>query len=91
MKFTSLYVAAIAVLVMVSVASGYRDLDQASGLPDLSGMSWIEGDCFLAVHDAKISESGNPRVSLVYLPYDDRGITWKPLAIEFQGMKSNDL
>lgn len=91
MKFMSLYVAAIAVLVMVSAASGDRDLDQASGLPDLSGMSWIEGDCFLAVHDAKISESGNTRVSLVYLPFDAKGITWKPLAIEFQGIKSNDL
>jgi hypothetical protein len=90
-KFTSLYVAAIAVLVMASGASGYRDLDQASGLPDLSGMSWIEGDCFLAVHDAKISESGNPRVSLVYLPFDAKGITWKPQTVVFPGEESNDL
>lgn len=91
MKLMSLCVAVIAVLIMGGAASGDRYLDQASGLPDLSGMAWVEGDCFLAVHDAKISESGNPRVSLVYLPSDSKGIIWKPQAINFQGMKSNDL
>ncbi|MFO7694062.1 MAG: hypothetical protein R6V57_13320, partial [Vicinamibacterales bacterium] len=91
MKFTSLCVAGIAVLIMGGSASGDRDLDQASGLPDLSGMTWLEGDRFLAVHDAKISESDNPRVSLVYLPSDSKGITWKPQAMDFQGLNSNDL
>ena len=91
MKFMSLCVAAIAVLIMGGTASGDRDLNQASGLPDLSGMTWVEGDCFLAVHDAKVSESGNPRVSLVYLPSDSKGIIWKPQTVEFFGEESNDL
>jgi hypothetical protein len=51
----------------------------------------VEGDCFLAVHDAKVSESGNPRVSLVYLPFDSKGIIWKPQTVEFLGEESNDL
>jgi len=54
-------------------------------------MTWVEGDCFLAVHDAKVSESGNPRVSLVYLPSDSKGIIWKPQTVEFPGEESNDL
>jgi len=65
---------------------------QASNLPDLSGLAWLGEDCFLAVHDAKIDgESGNPRVSLLYLPTDSQGVHWKRLAIDFRGLKSNDL
>ena len=91
MKFMFLCVAAIAVLIMGGAASGDRDLNQASGLPDLSGMTWVEGDCFLAVHNAKISESGNPQVSLVYLPADSKGIIWKPQTVKFPGEENNDL
>lgn len=91
MKFTSLWGFVIATL-LAGCATG-RDLGfhQASGLPDLSGMVWIERDCFLAVHDAKISESGNPRVSLVYLPADAKGVLWNPQFVDFRGTKSNDL
>ena len=65
---------------------------QASDLPDLSGLAWLGGDRFLAVHDAKIDdELGNPRVSLLYLPADSRGVLWKPQALDFRGQKSNDL
>jgi len=65
---------------------------QASDLPDLSGLAWLGGDCFLAVHDAKIDgESGNPRGSLLYVPADSKGILWKPQALSFHGLKSNDL
>ena len=71
---------------------GSRRFRQASDLPDLSGLAWLGGDCFLAVHDAKIDgESGNPRASLLYLPTDSQGVHWKPLAIDFRGLKSNDL
>jgi hypothetical protein len=65
---------------------------QASNLPDLSGLAWFGGDCFLAVHDAKVKgESGNPRLSLLYLPADSQGILWKPQMPEFHGSRSNDL
>lgn len=65
---------------------------QASDLPDLSGMAWLGGDQFLAVHDAKIDgESGNPRASLISLPLDPQGIVWKPQALCFPGLQSNDL
>ena len=65
---------------------------QESHLPDLSGLVWLGGDCFLAVHDAKVKgESGNPRVSLLYLPTDSQGVLWKPQVLNFRGMKSNDL
>src|SRR5690606_29443111 len=38
-------------------------------LPDLSGLAWVEGDAFLAVHDAKVvGEEALPRVSLVTAP-----------------------
>ncbi|HYN47229.1 MAG TPA: hypothetical protein VER83_00095, partial [Candidatus Nanopelagicales bacterium] len=44
-------------------------LGRASTLPDLSGLAWIEGDRFLAVHDAKYpDEADRPRVSLLRLP-----------------------
>ena len=65
---------------------------QASDLPDLSGLAWLGGDCFLAVHDAKIDgESGNPRASLIYLPTDTQGVHWKRQGLDFRGPKSNDL
>jgi len=71
---------------------GSPQFRQASNLPDLSGLVWLGGDCFLAVHDAKVKgESGNPRVSLLYLPTDSQGVLWKPQVLNFRGMKSNDL
>jgi hypothetical protein len=91
MKFTPLLFAALAILMMGGPAHSDRGAGQASTLPDLSGMTWVKDDCFLAVHDAKISESKNPRVSLIYLPSDSKGITWKPQAINFPGEESNDL
>ncbi len=65
---------------------------QASALPDLSGLVWLDGDRFLAVHDAKVDgESGNPRASLIYLPADSQGVHWKRQGLDFHGLKSNDL
>lgn len=91
MKLLSLLVVSLSILMISGQAHSDHGFDQASVLPDLSGMTWIEGDCFLAVHDAKVSESGNPRVSLVYLPFDSKGIIWKPQTVEFPGEESNDL
>lgn len=66
---------------------------QASYLPDLSGMVWVGGNQFLAVHDAKLGdgEINLPRMSLLSLPEDLRGISFRPNTVSFKGMKSNDL
>lgn len=67
-------------------------LGRASTLPDLSGLAWIEGDRFLAVHDAKYpDEADRPRVSLLRLPTGLDGILWKPVPVAFPQEPSNDL
>jgi hypothetical protein len=48
-----------------------------TSIPDLSGLEWVEGDTFLAVHDAKNPEElDRPRVSLLRLPKSLDGIAW---------------
>ncbi|MFO1128208.1 MAG: hypothetical protein U1E66_07260 [Rhodospirillales bacterium] len=50
-------------------------------VPDLSGLAWVEGDQFLAVHDAK-GHSGQPRVSLLDLPKTmGEGLRHRPVEI----------
>jgi hypothetical protein len=66
----------------------------ASTLPDLSGLAWIDGDRFLAVHDAKNpDEKERPRVSFVWLPKSLDGIAWQPIEMQWQSPLgiSNDL
>jgi hypothetical protein len=66
----------------------------ASTLFDLSGLAWIDGDRFLAVHDSKNpDEKERPRVSLVWLPKSPEGIFWQPLEVDWQSPLglSNDL
>jgi hypothetical protein len=67
----------------------------ASSLPDLSGMVWLSGDTFLAVHDAKndAEERGRPRVSLVRTATTPTGVTWRPLHVRWPSPlgPSNDL
>lgn len=61
---------------------------RARSLPDLSGLAWVEGDLFLAVHDAKPSarKPESPRVSLVRLPRSKReGVSWEPLPLTVPG------
>jgi hypothetical protein len=63
-----------------------------AALPDISGLAWVSGDRFLAVHDAKAFED-RPRVSLVELPASSTGVTRQILEVswlESQGL-SNDL
>lgn len=56
----------------------------AEPFPDISGLAWVEGDSFLAVHDAKNPEENNrPRVSLLELPKSLDGITWKHLTVDW--------
>jgi len=57
-------------------------------LPDLSGLAWIEGDLFLAVHDTKGDTETEilPRISLVRLPQEkNEGPTWQSLDLKFPG------
>jgi hypothetical protein len=65
---------------------------QASNLPDLSGLAWLGGNRFLAVHDAKVDgEYANPRVSLIELPVNSKGVRWRPRTLNFHELSSNDL
>jgi len=66
-----------------------------SSLPDLSGMAWLSGNAFLAVHDAKndVKERGKPRVSLVRAATTPTGVRSRALEVRWQGPQgpSNDL
>jgi hypothetical protein len=65
---------------------------RASLLPDVSGLAWIGGDRFLAVHDAKFpDEPGLPRVSLLEISVDLSGIHWTPVAVDVPGNPPSDL
>jgi hypothetical protein len=69
-----------------------RRFHQASNLPDLSGLVWLEGNRFLAVHDAKVEdEIGNPRISLIELPANSKGVRWLDRTPNFHELPSNDL
>ncbi|HEY7543549.1 MAG TPA: hypothetical protein VID27_01640, partial [Blastocatellia bacterium] len=63
-------------------------------IPSISGLAWIDGDRFLAIHDAK-NPSGNqrPRISIVHLPQSRDGITWEHVDLEWPPPlgPSNDL
>lgn len=65
----------------------------ATALPDFSGLAWVEGDTFLAIHDAKNpDEKDRPRISLMSLPRSLDGIALKSLAINWpspQGLSSD--
>ncbi|HSG67316.1 MAG TPA: hypothetical protein VK994_01320 [Bacteroidales bacterium] len=59
-----------------------------STLPDLSGLSWVEADLFIGLHDAKndTSENIRPRISLLHLPRSsNEGVNWEPLLLTFPG------
>jgi hypothetical protein len=65
---------------------------RASQLPDVSGLAWIGGDRFLAVHDAKYpDEAGLVRVSVLELPADLDGIRWTPLDLALPDSPASDL
>lgn len=53
-------------------------------MPDLSGLAWIAGDTFVAVHDAKNpAENERPRVSLLRLPTSLDGVAWEPVDLDW--------
>jgi hypothetical protein len=54
-------------------------------IPDFSGLQWVDGKRFLAVHDAKNPKSPEefPRVSMVWLPENPAGIGRKSLTLDW--------
>jgi hypothetical protein len=77
----------IALVVWTGVAGNlaFTQTEQTvTSILDLSGLSWVEGDTFLAVHDAKNPEElDRPRVSLLRLPTSLAGIGWTKLSIDW--------
>ena len=72
--------------------SASRTFRPVQHLLDLSGLAWMGGDTFLAVHDAKFpDEPKRVRVSLLRLPSSIEGIGWRPLRPRFPGRPSSDL
>lgn len=72
-----------------SSADGYVSVQK---LLDLSGLAWLGGDRFLAVHDAKNpDEPDRVRVSFLKSPQSLEGVQWKPLEVAFPGGASSDL
>jgi hypothetical protein len=72
------------------------DLVHPSILPDLSGLTWVGDDLFIAVHDAKntTGEADWPRVSFLQLPVSEQeGVQWTVVDLEFPGPggKSSDM
>lgn len=61
-------------------------------LPDLSGLVWLGGDRFLAVHDAKSPEEDTlPRVSILTLPVSLDGVGRTDASPAFPKENSSDL
>jgi hypothetical protein len=75
------------------IAIGHRPVDadeprRPQTLLDLSGLTWVEGDLFLGVHDAKDNPEKHdwPRVSLLRLPKSElQGVIWRRVKLEFPG------
>jgi hypothetical protein len=94
--FKSMFLYTVILVCLVTGPVYAQNLIQASTLPDVSGMAWIEDDLFLVVHDAKNNpEKHNwPRVSIVQLPeLELKGVTWNTLDMKFPGPEgpSSDL
>ncbi len=68
-------------------------MKQAEQLADLSGLAWLDGDRFIAVHDAKTdkAEIGKPRTAQLKLPKDLRGMNHTDQRLNFNGSIPNDL
>ena len=81
---------------MAEKSPGAEELLRSRTLLDLSGLTWVEGDLFLGVHDAKDNRQKHdwPRVSLVRLPKSElQGVIWQPAGLEFPGSegRSSDM
>lgn len=79
---------AIALIALPAVTAGAQDPGRQT-LPDLSGLAWIGGARFLAVHDAKAP--GATRASLVLAPEAFNGDLGHPLKVQNEGPEPFDL
>lgn len=99
-----LHAATAAVVLVAADPARSQDIVQSSALLDISGVSWLEDDLFLAVHDGKASdeERERPRVSLLLLPADvtdppefarsaSAGLYYRDLDVVWPSGESNDL
>lgn len=68
-------------------------IDPTEQLADLSGLAWVDGNKFIAVHDAKtdVAEIRKPRVAQLALPKDLQGIDHTDRRLIFNGTIPNDL
>jgi hypothetical protein len=96
--------AVLAFSLFAAAPAHSQDIVQASALLDISGVSWLEDDIFLAVHDGKANdeERERPRLSLLLLPGDvvdppefarsaSAGVYYKDLEVVWPSGESNDL
>jgi hypothetical protein len=86
--------ATLAALPLLAGCGGDDDGAVAEPRPDLSGLAWLGGDRFLAVHDAKNpDELDRPRLSILRLPDSPAGIEATEVDVEWPDPKgeSNDL
>ncbi|OKH22762.1 hypothetical protein NIES593_11580 [Hydrococcus rivularis NIES-593] len=75
---------AIILLGTHSVANTQESQFLTGKFPDISGLAWLEGDKFIAVHDAKNFQSDiQPRATLIELPQSSRGIFWRFLNLNW--------
>jgi hypothetical protein len=73
------------------VAIEVAGIERASTLSDLSGLAWLGGDRFLAVHDAKYPDEADlPRVSLLRLTGGPDGFLWHPVPVASDDVPSDD-
>ena len=71
-------------IIVLNLPSSADGLSTNQALPDLSGISWIDNDTFLAVHDAKFpSEAASPRANLLTLPSQLGGTVITPLNVSW--------
>ncbi len=64
-------------------------MSHGSSLPPVSGLAWLEGDSFVAVHDFKYpAQIDQPRLSILQLPNSSQGVVWTPLAPEWPSSQS---
>jgi hypothetical protein len=94
----------LAALLLAPVHARSAEVLRASQLLDISGVSWIEDDVFVVVHDGKSDEIEGewPRVSLLLLPADTSeppafereapgGIYFQNLDVDWPSAAPNDL
>ena len=93
-KMKAPLVAALAALALAGCAASGHQAQPKPPAPllDLSGLAWLGGDRFLAVHDAKTpKEDALPRVSILTLPASLDGIRRIDATPAFPERNSSDL